>query len=176
MAPDSPTCLTRSAATRIDFFAASPSVAGMVEDCTTDFAADTRPHKPVVLRLCLDWGQQKVHAWRSHPTLGREAVFGPFPKPPDWTEARRLAEQAVVSARSATRRQCMQAALDAAFAEWATQASRQIADATGTSISWVQPHAADRPADCFVLSNRSAEILETMQHGMRTSLPLWPLR
>ncbi len=116
-------------ASLLDFFIVSNRLAAAVDRIVTIEATGVKGHTPVLLAFKPRVTTLRALHLRKPPDIGKERVYGPIPPPPDWSLARRRAEDALASARSG--RGNLQELLDDAYREWANLAEREIADYTG---------------------------------------------
>eukprot|EP00959_Pyramimonas_sp_CCMP1952_P467574 9491844-Pyramimonas_sp.AAC.1 len=96
--PPVETCSTPAANSFIDYFAASPAVAKLVDKTITVTTWPHRPHKPVQLHFKAGVSGIKQLVYQTHQRLPRELPVGPSPQPPSWVVPRALAEEANRSA------------------------------------------------------------------------------
>ena len=110
------------------------ALAASLGACAVDSTATTRPHRPVLAGVVLDWSALKVWAWTSRACLARQPDKEVEPRSFDWAEVRRRVWHAQWMARSSTRASHIRHALDNAYLAWVELAAKQIAHAGGTEL------------------------------------------
>ena len=96
--PKQHTCRTKDAASHIDFFMASSTMAGVLDTITCDLRWEKRPHRPVQFCIRQDALVLKQLAFRSHSRLPTLQAYGPRLPHLDWSGPLRMAQAAAQAA------------------------------------------------------------------------------
>ncbi len=114
----------------LDYYIASNRIAAAVNSVRVVEASGIKGHTPVVMEFKPCTTTLRALHLRKPPSIGLERVNGPLPPPPDWTAARRTAEEALRAARRKDKD--VQRFLDDAYRAWADLSEEELADFTGT--------------------------------------------
>ncbi len=130
------TCRSTTATSEIDYYIMHNSMTTGLKAVGVVEGAGTTPHVPVQLRFRPRLASARTLVLRQPPRMGLERVFGPIPRPPDWTEVKARAAALVSQVRSDD------FVIDGAFreayaqldTEWADVAEQDVIAATTNDI------------------------------------------
>ncbi len=123
---------TTRAATTLDDFAVTDTLAAAVDQITTVEGTDAKGHVLVAILFKPRASALRALHLRRPPELERERVFGPLPPPPDPTAAAEAADAALAAATMGALD--AQLCIDRAYARWANLAEEELQQYAGKAV------------------------------------------